>query len=202
VRLMHGDCLDVLPTLEAGSVDAVVTDPPYGTKNLPWDHSIDARLVAECLRISRGYCAFYYSNTRLWHLLGIIHNLGRDAWVVPWHKPNAMGFERKFAPQWVPVVVAYHKGCGFWGQDHIRAAIVPQKIDHPTPKQIDVTAWLIERASAEGGTVLDPFMGSGTTGVACVNTGRAFIGIEREAPYYAIAERRISEAQMQTRMAV
>ena len=60
--------------------------------------------------------------------------------------------------------------------------------------------WLVENASNEGDTILDPFMGSGTTGVACVKTGRNFIGIEIDPDYYAIAEKRIAEAQLQTRM--
>jgi len=57
--------------------------------------------------------------------------------------------------------------------------------------------WCIERATEPGQIILDPFMGSGTTGVACVQTGRNFIGIEIDADYFAIAERRIAEAQMQ-----
>ena len=59
---------------------------------------------------------------------------------------------------------------------------------------------LIEMTTNEGDTILDPFMGSGTTGVACVQTGRNFIGIEIDPDYFAIAERRIAEAQMQLRL--
>lgn len=60
--------------------------------------------------------------------------------------------------------------------------------------------WMLDLAGVpEGATVLDPYMGSGTTGVACVNTGRNFIGIEKDAGYYAIAEKRIQEAQSRAR---
>lgn len=59
VKLYLGDCLEVMKTLEAGSVDAIITDPPYGTKVTGWDESIDPLIFAECLRISRGYCAFF-----------------------------------------------------------------------------------------------------------------------------------------------
>jgi DNA modification methylase len=193
-KLFHGDCLDVLPSLEDASVDAVITDPPYGTKKAAWDHSIDKLFLSECLRISRGYCLFFYSNTRLWHILGLLHELGRDTWVIPWHKPNAMGFERKFAPQWVPIVCTYTKACPFWGKDLIQAAIVPQRIDHPTPKQIDVTSWLIEKATKRGQSVIDPFFGSGTTGHACANLERSFVGIEKDAQYYASGAERIASA--------
>mgnify|MGYP002661910264 CR=1 FL=1 len=60
--------------------------------------------------------------------------------------------------------------------------------------------WCIERYTHEGDTIFDPFMGSGTTGVACVQTGRNFIGIEIDPTYFAIAEKRIAEAQMQPRL--
>lgn len=65
---------------------------------------------------------------------------------------------------------------------------------HPTQKSVSVMEWLIKSYSPEGGTVIDSWMGSGTTGVASVNTGRHFIGIERDPGYFAIAERRIHEA--------
>jgi hypothetical protein len=67
--------------------------------------------------------------------------------------------------------------------------------NHPTEKPLNVMEWLVELTTNEGDIVLDPFMGSGTTGVACVNTGRNFIGIEIDKGYYEIAERRIAEAQ-------
>jgi len=175
-------------------VDSVVTDPPYGTLKTQWDHSIDERVFAECLRVARGYAVFFYSNTRLWHILGVLHGLGVDTWTLAWHKPNAMGFERRFAPIWVPIVCAHRKGCAFWGQDLHSCAVVPHGFDHPTPKPLGVTRWLVEKACPEGGTVLDPFLGSGTTGVACVETGRHFIGIEINPDYCAIAEKRIREA--------
>jgi DNA modification methylase len=67
--------------------------------------------------------------------------------------------------------------------------------DHPTQKPIALMKYLIEKLTQPGDTVVDLFMGSGTTGVACVQTGRRFIGIEVDPTYYAIAERRIAEAQ-------
>jgi DNA modification methylase len=74
-------------------------------------------------------------------------------------------------------------------------------IDHPCPKPLLFTKWLVGRASAGGGeTVLDPFMGSGTTGVACMNLGRKFIGIEIEPKYFDIACKRIEQAQKQGRL--
>jgi DNA modification methylase len=71
---------------------------------------------------------------------------------------------------------------------------------HPWQQDLDYALWAINYLTDEGDTVLDPFMGSGTTGVACVQTGRNFIGIEISEGYYKIAKKRIAEAQMQPRL--
>lgn len=191
-RLILGDCRDVLPTLDAA--DSVVTDPPYGTKVTPWDESVDDEVFASCLAKSLGYSVFFYSNTRLAHLLPIIKRCGKDAWVAVWHKSNSVGFERRFAPQWTPIVIAYSGQPPFWGQDFCYCPIRVQDIDHPTPKQLGVTEWCVEHSAALGQIILDPFMGSGTTGVAAVNRGRRFVGIEIEPKYFDIACRRIEDA--------
>ena len=195
VKLYCGDCLDVLRTLPDASVDAVVTDPPYGTHKTEWDHSVDAHVIAECVRVSRGYSLFCYSNTRLWHILGIVKSLGRDAWVIPWLKTNAMGCERRFAPRWVPVVCVYRDDLPFWGGDTVEAPIVVQKHGHPTPKPVRLMEHLIAKATSKNEIVLDPFMGSGTTGIACIKHGRRFIGVEIDPTYFRIAERRIAQAR-------
>jgi len=75
-----------------------------------------------------------------------------------------------------------------------------QRVDHPTQCPLDLLIRIITASSNPGDTILDPFMGSGTTGVACVQTGRNFIGIEIEPKYYEIAEKRIAEAKLQIRM--
>jgi hypothetical protein len=73
-----------------------------------------------------------------------------------------------------------------------------EKIDHPCPKPVKWMTWAVTRATLPGETVLDPFMGSGTTGVACVNLGdRNFVGVEKVPAYFAIAQRRIEQAQAQ-----
>jgi len=192
-----GDCLEYMRGLPDGAVDAVVTDPPYGTNVTVWDESITSDIVRECLRVSRGYCLFFYANTRLYHILKCIQDAGFDAWTMVWHKPNAMQIARKFSPQWTPIVCAYKSGVQFWGQDFMTCAIVPQGIDHPTPKPLSITKWLVTKATQPGATVFDPFMGSGTTGVACMQTGRRFIGCEIDPGYFAIAQRRIEQAAMQ-----
>ena len=77
---------------------------------------------------------------------------------------------------------------------------IAERCDHMTPKPVKLIENIIKHSSNEGDTILDPFMGSGTTGVACIQTGRNFIGIEIDPTYFAIAEKRIKEAQMQPRL--
>jgi len=77
---------------------------------------------------------------------------------------------------------------------------IAERNGHVTPKPVDLIENIIRHSSNEGNLILDPFMGSGTTGVACVQTGRNFIGIEIDPDYFKIAERRIKEAQMQPRL--
>jgi len=72
---------------------------------------------------------------------------------------------------------------------------ITRERNHPNKKPVSLMRWCIELATNPGDTILDPFMGSGTTGVACVQTGRNFIGIELDEDYFKIAEKRIAEAQ-------
>ena len=69
-----------------------------------------------------------------------------------------------------------------------------EEVDHPCPKPVDWMLWMVARGTLPGHVVCDPFMGSGTTGVACMKLGRRFIGIEIHRPYFDIAVKRISEA--------
>lgn len=199
--LYRGDCREIVPTL--GVVASVVTDPPYGTDVTTWDISIDATTVSAILAASKGYSAFFYSNTRLAHLLNAVRDHGHDAWVAVWHKSNAMGFERRFAPQWVPIVIAYKGNPPFWGKDLFACPIRVQKdIDHPTPKQPAITEWLVEKSAKAGDTVLDAFMGSGTTGIAAAKLGRKFIGIEVDQKYFDLACRRIEASGRQASLSL
>ena len=76
----------------------------------------------------------------------------------------------------------------------VEVSSLHKNINHPTEKPLELMETLVKLVSLEGSTVLDPFMGSGSTGVACVNTGRAFIGIEQEQKYFEIAQECIAQA--------
>jgi site-specific DNA-methyltransferase (adenine-specific) len=199
--LYLGDCMDVLPTLP--KVDAVIADPPYGIdldcdytrfskstrthKNIQGDNVVFNPLPYLGLNVP---CAFFGAD-HFHHLLpagGTWHiwdkrpnsksNMFADfeSWWTSWNSgPSSI-----FRYQWV---------CG------VHPGVTPEKVNHPTVKPTPVMASIIERTKFQ--TILDPFMGSGTTGVAAIQLGRKFIGIEREPKYFDIACQRIEQAVAQ-----
>lgn len=228
VQLICGDCLEVLKTLPAGSVDAVVTDPPYGldpaqpstrtdasgtyTASPTFEgDKFDCSWLPEVSRILRpgGWCLAFVDNKRitiLWEA-GAAAGL-RPRQTVIWRKTNAPPTFMKWWQSSYESMVAFSSGVvRVWNG----GGACPNVIDHPntsftktqgfrfhpTQKPVGLMVRLAEFVSSPGMTILDPFMGSGTTGVACVQTGRSFIGIEIEPRYFEIAQRRIAEAQQQ-----
>jgi len=195
VQLYHGDCLEVLPTLEAGSVDAVVTDPPYGVgfRGEDWDAEIP-----DWLPLARGVAPlvmFPTAPTTMW-------DYPRPDWVNCWYREAsnsrtaAGGFNH-----WSPVLV-YGK-VRFWVDSiklHAIQHAYPKGYPHPSPKPLALMEWLVKNGTNEDATILDPFMGSGTTEVAAVRLGRKFIGIEKEPKYFDIAVKRIKAEMEQTKL--
>lgn len=189
VTLLQGDCLELLPTLAAGSVDAVITDPPYGLgKKLnggswgnvtAWDSLVDLRCLFEIAPI---VC--------IWG--GNYHGLPASRGWLVWHKPDA-------PPSMANVELAWtNQDTNSRMVSQSIAATNAERVGHPTQKPLRVMQWCMDALRIPiGATVLGPFMGSGTTGVACVKTGRNFIGMELDPTYFAIAQKRIAEAQMQ-----
>ena len=208
-RLILGDCRDVLPTL--GPVDAVITDPPYGiftalghSEKWHGENSVYASGIAamdwddkpsiETLLQIRDFAP-------LWCIWGgnyFASALGDCKGLLVWNKqtgknPFADG-ECAFSNISGTMRIFTHQWCGAF-KDSERGE--PQL--HPTQKPVEVMAWCVGLA-AKAKIFADPFMGSGTTGVACVQQGRAFVGIEREPSYFDIACRRIEEAYRQPRL--
>lgn len=236
--LYGGDSLAVLASLPTGSVDAVVTDPPYSsggmvrgdrtgstigkyvtTQNTQRDSLVDfsgdtrdqrayefwcALWLAECLRITKpgGVCLMFTDWRQLPATTDAIQS-GGWVWrgVVPWYKPVARPQSGRFTGQCEYVVWGSRGGMttdltapclpGFY------QAQPPRSREHITQKPVDVMRELVKIAP-EGGTILDPFMGSGTTGVAAMLEGRKFVGVEMVEHYAAIAQRRIQEAAGQS----
>lgn len=204
VTLYQGDCLEFLRTLEPGSVDAVVTDPPYGV-DLQYGSCSDtfdewkrlvSRFIPEAVRISRGPVVVPTSK-----LEGeaYLHQLN-PVWRICWFKGasctrSPIGFK-----DWEPQFVF---GSSPSGQVHdyfhaSASSVRNQILGHPCPKPMAWALWMVRKMSCEGDTILDPFMGSGTTGVACVRTGRNFIGCEIDTAYFEIARKRIEAEQAKT----
>ena len=207
--LILGDCREVLPTLPR--VDAVVTDPPYGIRFGRYEsHDDDVAAYPDLMRaLVSGAEALCDGPCFVWQAMG---NCGR------WHEWFPPGY-RIFAAcksfvQLRPVEVQYAwDPVIFWNtrsgkhNESIRdwhVAATPnfragrESIAHPCPRPVDQVLYIVEGLRSE--TILDPFMGSGTTGVACIKLGRKFIGIEIEPKYFDIACKRIEEAWKQPRL--
>ena len=200
--LYLGDCLEILPTL--GKVDAVVTDPPYGMANDTNYQRFSSG--SDASRRRRGAGRAYdpvigddksfdptpfisFPEVIIWgsnHFSNFLPTGGGLVWIK--RKDAAFGTFLSDAE------LGWHKGSrGVFCFTSYQQAMANDR-HHPTQKPVDLMCWCVGRV---GGTVLDPFMGSGTTGVACVNLGRRFIGIEIEPKYFDSACRRIEDAYRQ-----
>jgi site-specific DNA-methyltransferase (adenine-specific)/modification methylase len=203
--LYLGDCLEILPTLP--KVDAVITDPPYGIGYVQRSGKGVAGKSAFCgvsiigddkdfdpspflsFPIAILFGANYYAN-----------KLPIGRWFV-WDKRCGVTPQRDQADcemAWTNNGKACRMFRHVW-DGMIKDSEMGVSRDHPTQKPIELMKWCIEQVGNPE-AILDPFMGSGTTGVACMNLGRKFIGIEIEPKYFDIACRRIDDAQRQVRM--
>ena len=204
-ELYLGDCMEVLPTLP--KVDAVITDPPYGIGS--WSstggNSLSAQEAADANAWDVAPEADVFQSLReisdeqvFWGGNYFIAHLGNCRAPLLWDKKNrGMHYaDGEFA--WT----SFKTGTLRIFDKGIQGTEVRQLgREHPTQKPVALMAWCLDRAKVPaGGVVLDPYMGSGTTGVATVTTDRVFIGIEREPKYFDIACRRIEDAQRQGRL--
>lgn len=214
--LYHADCWNVFD--EIGKVDIVITDPPYGINiasdgNLGitalrkgdkkiteaqiwdkqiWDKKIDKKYIDKILSISKQQIIFggnYYAN---WLP-------SSSCWLV-WDKDNGNSYFSDCELVWTSLDLAIRKikfkSHGFCQGDMKNK----EKRVHPTQKPEYVMKWIVASYTKETDLVLDPFMGSGTTGVACALGKRKFIGVEKEKRYFDIACERIEWAYRKLRL--
>ena len=191
-RLILGDCLEVMPLV--GKVDAVVTDPPYGLGKkmqggtwgakeafggfLEWDLKADQKWVDEIISIN--------VPTIIWG--GNYFSVPASRCWLIWNKINAVPTMADFEQAWTNIDKPSKR---------IDLPVGRVEFGHPTQKPIQLIDWCLTHIPKQCETILDPFMGSGTTGVACVKLGRKFIGIELNEQYFDIACERIRKAYAQ-----
>ena len=215
--LYLGDCIEILPHLP--KVDAVITDPPYGV-NLGNHRGANDRRPNVLQK--NGYESYDDTPENFSSVVapairdalaiakrGAVFMAGKSIWMLPQadaiggiYLPSAMGRN-----SWG---FASFQHCLFYGSapdlnlgakaTAIYSTETAVKNGHPCPKPLGWMIWVTTLASRKDESILDPFMGSGTTGVACMNLGRKFIGIEIEPQYFDIACERIENAQRQGRI--
>lgn len=239
IKLLQGDCLELMKTIPDGSVDAIITDMPYGTTQCKWDSVVDLGLLWEEInRIRKPNTAIVMSSqTPFDKVLGCSNiPMLKYEWI--WEKTTATGhlnakkmpmkahenilvFYEKL-PTYNPQKTVGHKPTNSFtkrngdGECYGETSVISgggsteryprsvqvfksdkQKVSlHPTQKPVALMEYLIKTYTNEEDTVLDMFMGSGTTGVACINTDRKFIGIELDETYFKMAKERIEDAQI------
>jgi len=201
--LYLGDCRELLATV--GPVDAVVTDPPYGIGeaagknasrgniaaaknygNHSWDDAPVAADLLDAIRAMSRWQVIFGGN---YYALP-----ATSCWLV-WDKENGSNDFADCEMAWTNLPKAVRRLKFMW--NGMLRAHGEARGDHPTQKPIGVMEWCVGHLPDPSQTILDPFMGSGTTGVACARLGRRFIGIELHEPYFDIACRRIEQAQRQ-----
>jgi len=232
IALILGDCLERIKEIPDGSVDMILTDPPYGTTACKWDSIIPLEPMWEQLkRIIKPNGAIVMTASQPFTTTLIASNMKMFKYCWVWDKRRVSnpqlakfqplkchedivvfslgGKKTRYYPQGLKDVIKIRKkDSSELGhcvrKDYIQTQTgYPKTIQtfsfeqglHPTQKPVALMEYLIRTYTNEGETVLDFTMGSGTTGVACVNLNRNFIGIELDEGYFKIAEERIQKAK-------
>jgi DNA modification methylase len=226
IQLINGDCLEEMKKIPDGSVDAVFTDPPYGTTACKWDTIIPFEPMWEQLkRVTKKNGAIVLFGSQPFSSALVMSNVKMFKYEWVWEKTKPTGFlnaKKQPLRETENISVFYSQQClyspqgvtetkkmvsrtnrGNYGEcskttlqtqtNYPRNILRFQTIDglHPTQKPVALMEYLIKTYTNEGEMVLDFTMGSGTTGVACRNLNRNFIGIELDVDYFNIAKERI-----------
>lgn len=233
---MHGDCLELMKDITDRSIDAIITDPPYGTTACKWDSIIPLEPMWKQLkRIIKTNGAILLFGAEPFSSFLRLSNINDYKYDWTWNKVKPGAFAiAKYRPlrntenisvfasgrhNYYPIMEAQKPRTGKIYTSSDSASVkyndgVERKYDkkypktlitfsnadqigkvHPTQKPVALMEYLIKTYTNEGETVLDFTMGSGSTGVACVNTNRNFIGIEKDDKYFEIAKNRIINNQ-------
>lgn len=217
LQLLQGDCLELLKDIPDGSIDMVLTDPPYGIDYQSQWKKDKSKWMPKIKNDERPFIDFVPLVKRILKPTGCVMVFTRwdvqqkfiDAMnnsglkvknVLIWDKEiHGMGdLKHSFASRYESIIFSSEKEFLFNGkrpQDIFKVRrVLPANLKHPNEKPVELIEQLITKCVRHNGAVLDPFMGSGSTGVACVNTGRNFVGMELDPGYFEMAKRRIEEA--------
>jgi site-specific DNA-methyltransferase (adenine-specific) len=253
IQLIKGDCLEVMKNIPNGSIDAIITDPPYGTTACKWDSVIFFNLMWEQLnRIIKPNGAIVLFATQPFTSTLTLSNINNFRHQWQWIKNRPTGaFSAKYMPMksnedilvfglnkvnYYPIMVkrtekefkeSYRKNDSkSWGNNiqNQKGNLIIRKSkeeqwfkyptnilniskddkrngkQHPTQKPVELIEYIIKTYTQENETVLDFTMGSGTTGIACKNLNRKFIGIEMDDKYFDIAKNRIEKHNPQQQL--
>tara|TARA_R110001583_G_scaffold103161_1_gene250160 strand:+ start:727 stop:1473 length:747 start_codon:yes stop_codon:yes gene_type:complete len=246
IKLYKGDCLEIMKEIPDGSIDAIITDPPYGTTACKWDSVIDFELMWEQLnRIVKHNGAIVLFGSEPFSSALRMSNIKNYKYDWIWKKNRGSNFATlKYQPfkeheiisvfnkhNYYPIKEERSNGGKARAKYKINASNTGKRdtlnnmkstdlgyIDknlrypssvqkfntevgkHPTQKPVALMEYLIKTYTNENELVLDFTMGSGSTGDACKNTKRNFIGIEKDENYFKIAEKRIKETKQQTKL--
>jgi DNA modification methylase len=238
MQLFNGDCLEVMKSIPDASIDAIITDPPYGTTACKWDSVIPFDLMWEQLnRIIKPNGAIVLFGSQPFTSILVTSNLKmfKYEWIWKKERPTNPLLCKKQPPKYHENILVFYKKQPTFNPTFIKRKeenkrnnkpreykdntkidtnkysdrvlsgnndliyspnileISMQRGIHPTQKPVALIEYLIKTYTNENETVLDFTMGSGTTGVACKNTNRNFIGIELDKNYFEIAKKRIEE---------
>jgi len=242
-KIIHGDCLEVMPQIPSGSIDMILCDLPYGTTACKWDTVIPLEpLWEQYNRVIKDNGAIVLTATNPFSSVLVSSNLKgfKHEWI--WQKEKGVGFQvAKYRPMqehehvlvftkngervnYYPIKekrdkpikskgastksgsspIAYLNNINKTYVDRYPTSIKKFPRDnnkiHPTQKPVALFEYLIKTYTNEGEVVLDNCIGSGTTAIAALNTGRYFIGIEKEKKYFDIAKERIANHTIQQRL--
>ena len=214
IDLKCGDCLELMKDIADKSIDMILTDPPYGINfqshrrkvlhkritndiNLDW---LDC-YFKQCSRIMKDNTAIYCFCS--WHNIDIFKSIFEKYFklknILVWVKNNHGSGDLKasYAPKHEFILYG-NKGRKLFNGKRMEDVFFANKTKnnfHPTEKPTDLLKQFIQNSTEENDIVFDGFMGSGSTGVACINTNRSFIGIELDPKYFEIAKERIEKVQ-------
>lgn len=205
VQLYCGDCIEILPKLSG--IDSVITDPTYGVnfsgKNTKHTDRNEITYSDNGFTEShRVVVSFECRSKLIFSGVELIYDYPKPDAMGCVYTPSGAGVGKWGFGMFHPILyygkcpyTASRKGSRPNGFESF--AVIREEINHPCPKPVEWMIWAVNRASLEGELILDPYMGSGTTGIACIRTKRRFIGIEIDEKHFQTSKERIERELLQ-----